>query len=71
MIFLSFTDKISPYLLLKYLLYNNTFAYLFTPLLFIYFFFRFLCRPFLNYEVSLSGKATIVVLDVYVFFYFP
>ena len=51
MIFLSFTDKItdiiSPYRLLKYLLYNNNFTYLFFALLF---FFSFLYQPFLNYE---------------------
>ena len=51
MIFLSFTDKISPYLFLKQLLYNNTFTYLFSPiLLLLLLFFRFLYRPLLNYE---------------------
>ena len=72
MIFLSFTDTISPYLFLKYLLYNNTFTYLFSPLLFILFFFSFsLPTIFKLWKVSLSSKATIVVLDVYVFFDFP
>ena len=51
MIFLSFTDKttdiISPYLFLKYLLYNNNFTCLFFPLLL---FFSSLYEPFLNYE---------------------
>ena len=45
MIFLSFADKISPCLFLKYLLYKNTFTYLFSP-----FFSRFPYRPFLNHE---------------------
>ena len=58
--------------MLKYLLYNNTFTYLFSPLLFIYLFFSFsLPTVFKLWKVSLSGKATIVVLDVYVFFDFP
>ena len=74
MIFLSFKDKttdiITPYLFLKYLFYNNNFTCLFFPLLLFFFFsLRTIFKP---WKVSLlSGKATAVVLDVYVFFDFP
>ena len=74
MIFLSFTDKtadiISPYLFLKYLLYNNK-LHLFIFSSFIIFFFS-LRTIFKLWKVFLlSGKATVVVLDVCVFFDFP
>ena len=74
MIFLSFTDKttdiISPYLFLKYLLYNNNFTRLFFSTFIIFFF--SLPTIFKLWKVSLlSGKAAVVVLDVYVFFDFP
>ena len=72
MIFLSFTDKIteliSPYLFLKYLLYNNNLTY------FLNFNFFFVSLPtiFKLRKISLlSGKAAIVVLDVCVLFDFP